>query len=105
MSRSIPRSTSIVTSACVKLRFKSRMTRTGSLIAKDLHRIRARGLVRGIKRRQEGADQRNDDDCPDLKRVRLRGQIREEAELRHPQVLAGDDLDHGRAMLSEEQEH
>ena len=43
-SRSTPRSTSIVTSPCAKLRFRPRVWRTGSLIAQHLHRIGARRL-------------------------------------------------------------
>src|SRR3546814_8411588 len=55
---SMPRSTSIVTPAWVKLRRRPVRERVASVIAQHLHRIGVRGLERGIERREERSEER-----------------------------------------------
>src|SRR5688500_17900417 len=103
-SRSTPRSTSMVTSAWVKLRLSWWVRRTASLIAQHLDRVGARRFPRRVKRRQERQDEREQDDRRDLERVGLGRQLGQEANRRVPQMLAGQRLDRVHHALAEEQE-
>src|SRR5205823_7980797 len=104
IASSMPRSTSIVTSPCVKLRFSSRVTRIASLIAQYLDRIGACRLVRRVEGREERQDKGGQDDNGDLHRIGLGRQISQEAHLRIPQILARDRLDAVHDILAEVEE-
>src|SRR5689334_23283369 len=103
-SRSTPRNTSIVTSPWVKLRLRPLVTRTGSLIAQDLHWVGACSPVGGIKRREERQHQRGQHDRGHLDRIGLRRQIGEKANRRIPEVLPRQLLDCIDDPLTEEEE-
>src|SRR3546814_2373681 len=77
---SMPRSTSIVTPAWVKLRRRPVRERVASVIAQHLHRIGVRGLERGIERREEAEQDRHHRDADDLDRIGLRRQFGQEAD-------------------------
>src|SRR5579875_437363 len=65
--RSTPRSTSMVTPACVKLRRRPRTSRM-SLIAQDLDRVRVRRPPGGIEGEKEARADGDDDDHGGLDR-------------------------------------
>src|SRR3546814_18936232 len=61
-----PRSTSIVTSPCVKLRFRSTSSSATSFITQHLHWVGIGRLVGRIERRKEAEDDHHDHDRGDL---------------------------------------
>src|SRR5690606_39826826 len=73
--RSTPRSTSMVTPPCVKLRVSPVTFRT-SFITQHLHGIGIGGLERRVKRREETEDERHQADDGDFHRIGLGRQFR-----------------------------
>src|SRR5688500_12200749 len=102
-SRSTPRSTSIVTSPCRKLRLRP-LTVSTSFIAKHLHRIGARRLPRRIERGEEAQHQRHGDDGEHLERIGLGRQLGQEADRGILQILDGEELDQVHEGLAEIEE-
>src|SRR5690242_21411861 len=94
----------MVTSPWMKLRLSPRVSRTGSFIAQDLHRVGARCLSCREKRGREGQDDGDDDDRRYFERVSLGRKIGQEANGRIPEIRAGNILDAVHDVLTEEQE-
>src|SRR3990167_5026331 len=94
---STPRSTSIVTSACVKLRFSptssSARSVLGSFITQHLNRVGIGRLERGIERGEEAEDDNHRRYTDDFKRIGLRRQFGKEPDRRGPQRLARDEFE------------
>src|SRR6185312_4041091 len=88
----------------MKLRLRSVVRRTGSLIAQHLHGVGARRFVGWIESRKKREDQRDQHDRGDLERVSLGGQVRQEAYRRIPKILASDVLDRIDHVLPEVEE-
>src|SRR5687767_1092774 len=104
MARSMPRRTWIVTSPWTKLRLRPRVWRTGSLIAKHLHRVGRGRLPRRVDRREEAEHQRGDDDRCNFERVGLRRHFGQEADRGVPDVLAAGPLKGGGDLLAEQKD-
>src|SRR5205085_6165215 len=90
-ARFTPRSTWISTSPCTKLRRRS-ATASTSFIAQHLHRIGLRRAPGGNEGGDEAHDQGHGDDHRHLDRIHPRRQLGQEADLRIPQILAGQPL-------------
>src|SRR3546814_7916579 len=73
---------SIVTSPCVKLRFRSTSSSATSFITQHLHWVGIGGLVGRIERREEAEDDHHDHDRGDLHRIGLRRQFGQETDRR-----------------------
>src|SRR5690606_4744163 len=101
--RLTPRSTSMRTPPCSKLRVRLVSFTTGLFIAQHLHGIGARRLVGGIERGKETQHQRHDDDGSHFGRICPRGKFGEEPDLRIPQILPRNDLYSAHDRLAEEQ--
>src|SRR5579871_994964 len=90
IAKSTPRSTSIRTPPCSKLRARLRTATTGStcasLIAQHLDGVGVRRLPRWIERREEAEHQCHHADHRDLHRVGPARQLGEEADRGIPQV-------------------
>src|SRR5438309_4097900 len=109
-SRSRPRRTLMVTPPCWKLRFSPRTERiaalavAASLIAQHLDRVGARRLPGRVEGGEEAEEEGHDDDRGDLERIGLGRKLGEEADLRVPEVLAGQHLDEVHDALAEIEE-
>src|SRR6187551_2261643 len=85
-ARSTPRSTSMRTPPCSKLRVRPVRRTTGSLIAQHLYRIGARRAVGRIERREEAEPHRHHADQQDFEQLGLGGQFGQEADRGIPKV-------------------
>src|SRR5688572_10625982 len=104
MARSMPRRTWIVTSPWTKLRLRPRVWRTGSLIAKYLHRVGRGRLPRRIDGGEEAQHQRGDDDRRNFERIGLGRHFGQEAHRRVPDVLAAGPLKGGGDLFPEQKD-
>src|SRR3546814_3668844 len=95
---------SIVTSPCVKLRFRSTSSSATSFITQHLHWVGIGRLVGRIERRKEAEDDHHDHDRGDLHRIGLRRQFGQETDRRVPQRMAGQELDPAQHPLPERSE-